>query len=553
MVGSAPPDTFFKAGGGACHLAGYLGVLGRFPMQLKFRDKVFLTLLLNSLVIVVCLLLISRYFASRNFETYLNKVETARLHAMVQVLSQEYQKSHSWAPVLDDLGHWLKFMERGPGHPPGEGLGGRPPLLPSPPLPGPHMEKPSEPKPPFRFGEPMPPPIGPPPEAWLGPPPGPPPGLPPGPHARQPHLLLLDAGKKPLTGTELPPLDRYQLKAVRVDGQVVGWLGIRKHERLTNPLDVEFLRLQSQTFLAIGGIALLLAVLVTIVLSRHLLAPVKELAEATRALTSRRFDTRIAVRSRDEFGQLATDFNNMAQALERYEQMRRQWMADISHELRTPLAILRGEIEAMQDGVREITPEALASLHFEVLHVGRIVHDLHDLSLIESRAFQAELTVVNPLEVLDETLRSFSPRFESRGLRLEADGAGLGQVTIMADADRLKQLFSNVLENALRYVHTPGVLKIFSELKAGRLFLHFEDSGPGVPEASLKRLFDRLYRVDTARSRAQGGSGLGLAICKSIVESFGGEIEAAPAPGGGLRITIAFPVKPVNVNPARGG
>lgn len=519
-------------------------------MQLKFRHKVFLTLLLNSLVIVVCMLLISRYFASRNFENYINKVETARLNALVQVLSQEYQKSRSWAPVLNDLNHWLNFMGRGPGHPPGEGIGGRPPL---PPPPLPHMEKKPEPGTPPSFGERFPPPPGPPPEGLFGLLPGPPAGPPPGPHVREPHIPLFDAEKRPLTGTEPASPDRYQLKPILVDGQVVGWVGMRRRERLTHPLDVEFLRLQSQTFFAIGGVALLLAVLVTMVFSRHLLTPVKKLAEATRALTSRRFDTRIEVRTQDEFGQLATDFNNMAQALERYEQMRRQWMADISHELRTPLAILRGEIEAMQDGVREITGEALESLHFEVLHVTRIVQDLHDLSLIESQTFQTELTEVNPLEVLDETLRSYYPRFEQRGIRIEADSGNLRQVAIMADADRLTQLFANILENTLRYVHTPGVLQIFPELKAGLLFLSFEDSGPGVPEEALQRLFDRLYRVDTARSRAQGGSGLGLAICKSIVEGFGGQIEASHASGGGLRITIAFPVRPVNGTPAREG
>ena len=402
-------------------------------MQLKFRHKVFLTLLLNSLVIVISMRLIAGYVASRHFEDYINKVETVRLNELVKVLSQEYQKNRSWAPVLDDLDHWLQLMGRGPGHPPG-GLGPGPP-------PGLH--------------------------------PGPPPGPPPDHHAMRPRISLFDAEKRPLTGTEPASPDRDQLKPILVDGQVVGWLGIGRRDRPTNPLDVEFLRLQSQMFSAIGGIALLLAILVTIVLSRHLLAPVKELAEATRALTSRRFDTRIAVRSRDEFGQLAADFNNMAQALERYEQMRQQWMADISHELRTPLAILRGEIEAMQDGVREITPEGLESLHFEVLHVSRIVHDLYDLSQIESQAFQAELAVVNPLEVLAETLRSAAPRFEQRDIRIEADSCDLGQVTIMADADRLKQLFSNLLENALRYVHSPGVLKIFSELKASRLFLYF--------------------------------------------------------------------------------
>ena len=488
-------------------------------MQLKFRHKVFLTLLLNSFVIVIFMLLIAGYFASRHFEDYVNKVETARLNELAKVLSQEYQKNRSWAPVLDDLDHWLQLIGRGPGPPPGALGPGKPPLPPP-------------------FGKPP----GPPPGASPGPacpPPGPPGPLPP--HGRPPDISLFDAAKRPLIGTEPASPDRDQLKPILVDGQVVGWLGIRRHERPSNPLDVEFLRLLFQTFAAVGGVALLLAVLVTIVLSRHLLSPVKELVEATRALTTRRFDTRIAVRSQDEFGQLAADLNNLAQALERYEQMRRQWMADISHELRTPLAILRGEIEAMQDGIREITPEALESLHFEVLHVSRIVHDLHDLSLIESQPFQAVLAVVHPLEVLEETLKAFSPRFAQRHIRIEAKGGELQHAAIMADAHRLQQLFSNLLENVLRYVNAPGVLKIFPELKAGRLFLTFEDSGPGVPEEFLQRLFDRLYRVDMARSRAQGGSGLGLAICKSIVESFGGEIAASRAPAGGLRITIALP------------
>jgi len=116
------------------------------------------------------------------------------------------------------------------------------------------------------------------------------------------------------------------------------------------------------------------------------------------------------------------------------------------------------------------------------------------------------------------------------------------QVVIKGDADRLKQLFSNLLENTLRYAEAPGVLKIFPEFNPGQLFLHFEDSGPGVPKEALERLFDRLYRVDKARSRAQGGSGLGLAICKTIMEYLGGRIEASPAPTGGLRITLVFPV-----------
>jgi two-component system sensor histidine kinase BaeS len=353
--------------------------------------------------------------------------------------------------------------------------------------------------------------------------------------------VLFDADRHPLTAIDPSSTQAYQLKPVSVEDKVVGWIGIRPFVRPTNPLDVEFTKHQSQTFYYVGGIALLLAIIVTSIFSRHLLAPVRELAEGTRALTSRRFETRLKVRSKDELGQLAADFNDMAQALGRDEQMRRQWIADISHELRTPLAILRGEIEAMQDGVREVTGEALESLQFEVLHVSRIVNELHDLSLIESQAHATEQTMVNPLNILEETLRSFHSRLADRGLSVEVGEIGTKQVTITADTDRLKQLFSNLLENTLRYAQAPGVLKVDHQLTDDGLWLSFEDSGPGVPEEALGCLFDRLYRVDKARSRSHGGSGLGLAICKSIVESFRGRIEAFNAPSGGLRIVITFP------------
>jgi two-component system sensor histidine kinase BaeS len=164
--------------------------------------------------------------------------------------------------------------------------------------------------------------------------------------------------------------------------------------------------------------------------------------------------------------------------------------------------------------------------------------------LIESRTFDAEMTAVDPLKVLEDTLRSYQTRFEQWGIRIVENGAGTRPVAIKADSGRLRQLFSNLLENTLRYARAPGVLKISHELKEAQFFLHFEDSGPGVPEEALGRLFDRLYRVDKARSRSQGGSGLGLAICKGLMECFGGRIAASQAASGGLRISIAFPVLP---------
>jgi two-component system, OmpR family, sensor histidine kinase BaeS len=509
-------------------------------MTLKFRHKVFLTLLFYGLAIVICMLVLARYYASRNFEDYRHKMDMERLNQVAAVLGREYRRNQSWSPILANLGNWLDMMRLGPGPPPPGGAPGPPPFNTPPPFydhfRGMSLEKNGPP--PQLFGAPLSPPPGPPLD-FRDLPPGPPPGPPPlGP----PHLVLFDAEKRPLVGEETFAAAEFQLKAIRVDGRVVGWLGLRRHEGHMRPLDVEFLQAQSQALYSIGGVALLLAILVTLALSRHLLAPVKELAQATRALTSRRFDVRLKIRAQDEFGQLAADFNTMAQALERYEQMQQQWLADVSHELRTPLAVLRGEIEALQDGVREVTPERLESLHFEVMHVGRIVQQLHDLSLLESRPGEVELTRVKPLEILAETLRSFQTRFAQGGLRIESGRGKLEQVVIMAEAGRLKQLFANLLENTMRYVQAPGVLKIIPELTAGELVINFEDSGPGVPKVSLRRLFDRLYRVDKARSRAQGGSGLGLAISKGITECFGGRIEASQAPSGGLRITLAFPV-----------
>jgi two-component system sensor histidine kinase BaeS len=333
------------------------------------------------------------------------------------------------------------------------------------------------------------------------------------------------------------------LQEITVDGATVGWLGVRKTPQLSHPLDVEFAEQQTKAFYLIGMVTLCAAILVSFFLSRHLLRPIKQLTGGTQALSQRKFETRITIHSRDELGQLASDFNAMAQALENYEQLRRQWLSDISHELRTPLSILRAEIEAMQDGVRPITGEALASLHSEVLHLSKIVHDLHELSSAESAMLAIRREPVDPIQVLKATLKSFETRFKERDLRIE-EGLEAPETILAGDEDRLRQLFSNILENALRYADSPGTLKVWHHRSERELTLNFMDSGPGVPAKSLDRLFDRLYRVDEARNREHGGSGLGLAICKSIVEALGGRIKAANAPLAGLLIEIVLPLLP---------
>jgi two-component system sensor histidine kinase BaeS len=222
--------------------------------------------------------------------------------------------------------------------------------------------------------------------------------------------------------------------------------------------------------------------------------------------------------------------------------MRQQWISDIAHELRTPLSILRGEIEALSDGVREVNRDSLNSLLAEARHLSEIVNDLHELSLADTGALSIKKVPIDPAAVLKETIGHFKQGFAENLIKIENSLENHYPITIIGDADRLQQLFSNLVENTLRYADAPGILKIGQECTANRLILFFEDSGPGVPEDALDHLFDRLYRVDRSRSRAQGGSGLGLSICKSIVNALGGEIRATNGISGGLRIEIELPL-----------
>ncbi|MEJ2727892.1 MAG: ATP-binding protein [Deltaproteobacteria bacterium] len=356
-------------------------------------------------------------------------------------------------------------------------------------------------------------------------------------------LVLFDADKQHIAGgRSRVSHDSYTLQAIAVDDKTVGWLGLHKRENLTNPLAVGFLKQQSQMLYFIGGGILMLAAIVALLLSRHLLAPVRKLTAGTRTLASRQFDTRIQVESNDELGQLAADFNAMAQTLEDYERMRRQWISDIAHELRTPLSILGGEIEALKDGIRHVNQNTLDSLYSEVRYLSKIVTDLHELSLADAGALSIQKVPVDLPAILSETLGRFKQRFTENQITIENTLENSPPIFIIGDTDRLQQLLSNLLENTLRYAVAPGTLKIGQKRTENRLVLFFEDSGPGVPEEALDRLFDRLYRVDRSRSRTHGGSGLGLSICKSIVTALGGEIRAINGYSGGLRIEVELPL-----------
>ncbi|MDD3765271.1 MAG: ATP-binding protein [Nevskiales bacterium] len=364
---------------------------------------------------------------------------------------------------------------------------------------------------------------------------------PPPPRARMAPLSASDPEGRRVAGPRLPRLRGEPLREpIQIEGALVGYVLRPALPEWRPPEEAGFARRQSRGLISVGAAALLVAIVFGSLITYLVLRPIRRLSDATGALAHRRFETRLKVDRKDELGQLAADFNRLAEALQRYDLRQRQWLADIAHELRTPLAVLRGELEAMIDGVRAADGASLDSLQQEVGRLNRLVDDLHLLSLAESGGLKLDRAPCDLGEVIDAAVARFRPRFEEAGfaLRAECDDASL---RAEVDRQRIEQVLGNLLANALQHADVPGPVSVSARAVGDTVRLSVCDAGPGVPQDALPRLFDRLYRVEAARSRPGGGSGLGLAICRSIVEAHGGRIEACAAPGGGLCIHVELP------------
>ena len=292
----------------------------------------------------------------------------------------------------------------------------------------------------------------------------------------------------------------------------------------------------------VAGVMLLISAALSLPMANRLVQPIRRLAASMHRLACGEFDTRVPVGPEDELGQLARDFNTLALSLGNTEQARRRWIADVSHELRTPLSILRGEIEAIQDGVRQAAPESMRSLHVEVMHLTRLVDDLYQISLYDIGALSYRKTGLDLRSMLTHALNSFRPEFALKGIAVKSELSFDADFPVFADPGRLHQLFDNLLDNALKYTDAGGLLSVRLQRNGELARIELADSAPGVPEEDLEKLFDRLYRVESSRNRALGGAGLGLAICKNIVEAHEGSIRALPSPNGGIMIRLELPL-----------
>ena len=479
-------------------------------MKIMIKYRLFLSMLAATGAVVVGMFLIMQWSIGRGFLSYVNTIERDRFGKLSEVLEQSYASRGGWEFLREDPSAWFGLLAATL---PRDGADSerieqlekrfnrRPPGFVN--LSGMRLAA--------RFA-----------------------------HRFEVRVFLLDADRSRIAG---PPgaLEHADLKCIRYGGRVVGYLGMLPRERLTDTHQLLFVKQQKLTMAMIAGVMLLVSAAISLPLANRLVSPIRRLAESMHRLASGEFGTRVAVGPEDELGQLARDFNTLALSLEKTEQARRSWMADISHELRTPLSVLRGEIEAIQDGVRQAGPESMHSLHVEVMHLSRLVDDLYQISLYDIGALTYRKTVLDLRAMLTHALDSFRADFAQKGIRLRVELAS-GELQLFADPGRLHQLFDNLLDNALKYTDPGGQLSVRLECRGERATVELADSAPGVAQGELEKLFDRLYRVESSRNRALGGAGLGLSICKNIVEAHEGTIRALPSPEGGVLISIELPL-----------
>ena len=285
------------------------------------------------------------------------------------------------------------------------------------------------------------------------------------------------------------------------------------------------------------GLALLLAIF----LSRTITRPIRELTLATQGIPPGSVPREVPVRSRDELGQLATSFNRMSSDLARSLDLRRQMTADIAHELRTPISIILGHAEAVHDEVLPPSSETFEIIREEAERLEHLVEDLRTLSMADAGELKLSLQPYGVGELLRGAEKVYAHRARQKKISLSTTVED-GLPDLEVDGQRIKEVLTNVLDNAIRYTPESGTIQMSAVRIGAEIEIRIQDSGPGVEPQDLDKIFERFYRTEGSRNREEGGSGLGIAIARSIIERHNGRVWAESQPGHGLTIIIRLPI-----------
>jgi two-component system sensor histidine kinase BaeS len=307
-----------------------------------------------------------------------------------------------------------------------------------------------------------------------------------------------------------------------------------------------FQNFKNSFFEALGwaGLAsLLVALVVSLLISRSIASPIRDLTSASQRVAEGHYHERVPAGEGDEIGKLAGSFNSMAEKLEQVEAMRRRLIGDVAHELRTPLTAIKGSMEGLVDGVLPASAETFGQVAAETERLSRLVDDLQELSRIESGAIKLEPGLVSLSDLFETAQRRVERSFAAKGVTLRINRSD-DLPPVQADAGRLLQVLNNLLTNALRFTPRGGKVTLSTTRQKHEISISVADSGVGISAEHLPHIFERFYRADKSRSRQAGeGSGIGLTICKYLVEAHGGRIRAESAgEGKGSSFTFTLPL-----------
>ena len=356
-------------------------------------------------------------------------------------------------------------------------------------------------------------------------------------------LSLVDENKEFVIGRLAKPEHRQYIPII-VNDRTVGYVSYANRERLMDDYDLDFAKELRENLWWIAAIMILLSASLALPFSHLLLTPLRPIVNTIHKLATGDLAARVKVESQDEIGRVANDVNHLAQSLSDNDESRKQWLANISHELRTPLAVMRGELEAMLDGIREINRDHIESAHQEALHLQRLVEDLYQLTSSDIGALSYHKSDLDICELIEDDLERFTPLINQSGLHLEFFNRleDSDQTWVNGDRQRISQLFHNLIQNSIKYTEQPGTIRVTLDGNDRYVTLNVEDSKPGVATEDLEKIFDHLYRTEESRNRKTGGSGLGLAICKKIIEGHDGKISATQSKLGGVNMKITLPL-----------
>lgn len=330
---------------------------------------------------------------------------------------------------------------------------------------------------------------------------------------------------------------RYDLKQ---SGVIVGYLDISYYSPYhMNENDFQFITALNRILAAVGSVSLIGAVIMGVLLANSIVKPISKVVEITQKISDGDYDTRFkeGIRTK-ELHELILAVNQMAESLEEQENLRKRLTSDVTHELRTPVANISSYMEMMTDGIMEPTPERLQNCYDELQRLSGLISDLERLRQAENENLVLDKSDVDLRELSQVVMGNFEIQLREKHL----DGQVTGDAAIVPiDRDRMQQVITNLVSNSIKYTNDGGTVRVIIEDTNDSGIIHVEDSGIGIPQENLKRIFERFYRTDKSRNRKTGGAGIGLTIAKAIVQAHKGKLTVESEEGKGSRFTVVLP------------